>query len=241
MIGTTGRLSRLDTIYQVETPEGIDLCATLAGPVVRILAYLIDFMLRGIVLTVLMIVLFFTGKTGMGLFLVLSFLLEWFYPILFEVYAKGQTPGKKAMGIVVVNDDLTPIRWSPSLIRNLLRAADFFPFFYLGGIFSMVLSHHFQRLGDLSAGTLVVYQEDSKAALPLPNCQPHTPPIPLSLEEQVAVIAFTQRHTQLSLARQQELAEIVAALLQCEGDQAVTRLQGLGCWLLGDRREAARF
>lgn len=225
----------LDTRYQVETPEGIDLLADLAGPTVRIMAYSIDLMWRGAVLTGLMLVLFFAGKTGIGLFLVLSFLVEWFYPVLFEVYAQGQTPGKKAMHITVVNDDLTPIRWSPSLVRNLLRAADFFPFFYLGGIFCMVVSTHFQRLGDLAAGSLVIYKAAVQEKLPLPDCPPRTPPIPLSLEDQIAVITFTQRHTQLSFARQEELAEIVTLPLQCEKDHAVTHLQGIGCWLLGKR------
>ncbi len=227
----------LDTQYQVETPEGIDLEAALAGPVVRILAYAIDLILRSIVLTVLMIVLFFAGKTGMGLFLVLSFLLEWFYPVLFEVYAGGQTPGKKAMQIAVVNDDLTPICWSPALVRNLLRAADFFPFFYLGGLICMALGSKFQRLGDLAAGSLVIYREPPKAALSLPNRPPRSPQLSLSLEDQVAVIAFTQRHGQLSRARQQELAEILSDVLPCGSDQAVGHLQGIGIWLLGDRGE----
>lgn len=231
----------LDTRYQVETPEGIDLHAALAGPVVRILAYAIDLMWRSAVLTIFMLLLFFAGKTGIGFFLLLSFLMEWFYPVLFEVYAKGQTPGKKAMGIVVVNDDLTPIRWSPSLIRNLLRAADFFPFFYLGGIFCIVAGAKFQRLGDLAAGSLVIYRESSNTELTLPDCVPRPAPIPLVLEDQLALIAFTQRHTELSFARQQELAEIVAVPLQCDRDHAVAYLQGLGSWLLGDRGETTRF
>jgi len=227
----------LDTHYPVETPEGIDLHAALAGPVVRILAYLMDLMLRGVLLTVFMMVFFFAGKTGTGLFLVLSFLLEWFYPVLFEVYAKGQTPGKKAMQIAVVNDDLTPIRWSPSLVRNLLRAADFFPFFYLGGLICMILGKQFQRLGDLAAGSVVIYQEQPKTALSLPDCRPRCPQLVLSLQDQVAVIAFAQRHAALSGARQQELADILSGQLPCGSDQAVAYLQGMGCWLLGDRGE----
>ncbi len=130
----------LDTLYQVETPEGIDLHAQLAGPVPRIVAYAIDITIRMIVILVVSIVLAFTGNTGIGLILLISFLLEWFYPVFFEVYRQGQTPGKKQMKLIVVNDDLTPVNFGTSLIRNLLRFTDFFPVFYLGGLLCMVVS-----------------------------------------------------------------------------------------------------
>ena len=79
----------------VETPEGIDLNAVLAGPVSRILAYLTDISIRSMVLMVLFPLSLLIGKAGMGIFLLITFLLEWFYPVIFEVYFKGQTPGKK--------------------------------------------------------------------------------------------------------------------------------------------------
>lgn len=226
----------LDTRYQVETPEGIDLHAQVAGPVPRILAYLMDVMLRGVVLFALSLVLYAAGNAGAGLLLVLAFLLEWFYPVLFEVYAGGQTPGKKAMQLTVVNDDLTPVNWSTSMVRNLLRAADFCPFAYFLGLLCMTLSRHFQRLGDLAAGTLVIHQEQEMACLSLPDIPPRTPPVPLSLEDQVAVISFTQRHQQLTRSRQQELAAIVQDLMQSDREHVVEHLQGMGCWLLRGQR-----
>lgn len=226
----------LDTRYQVETPEGIDLYAQLAGPVPRILAYLIDVMLRAAVLCALSLVLYAAGNAGTGLLWVLAFVLEWFYPVLFEVYARGQTPGKKAMQLTVVNDDLTPINWSPSIVRNLLRAADFCPFAYFLGLICMTLSRHFQRLGDLAAGTLVIHQEQNMENVPLPAVPPCAPPVALALEDQVAVIGFTQRHQQLTRSRQQELAMIVQDLMQSDSAHAVEQLQGIGCWLLRGQR-----
>lgn len=226
----------LDTRYQVETPEGIDLHAQLAGPVPRILAYLIDVMLRGAMLFALSLILYAAGNAGTGLLLVLAFLLEWFYPVLFEVYAKGQTPGKKVMQLMVVNDDLTPVNWSPSIVRNLLRAADFCPFAYVLGLLCMTLSRHFQRLGDLAAGTLVIHHEQEMESLSLPAVPSRTPPVALSLEDQVAVIGFTQRHQQLTRSRQQELAAIVQDLMQSDSEHAVEHLQGMGCWLLRGQR-----
>ena len=128
------------------------MCVITPGPVPRSLAYLIDLGLRAVVLIVVSMVLGFAGAGGVGIILVLSFLLEWFYPVVFEVYRNGQTPGKKYLGLMAVNDDLTPVNWSTSTVRNLLRAVDFFPFAYLGGFACMVLSSRFQRMGDLAAG-----------------------------------------------------------------------------------------
>jgi uncharacterized RDD family membrane protein YckC len=139
-----------------ETPEGIDLGLRVAGPISRALAWIIDAFIRYSVLFALSTVLASLLSFGMGLFLILLFLLEWFYPVVFEV-VRGATPGKKAMGLLVVHDNGTPVGWSASMIRNLLRSVDFLPFFYCAGLISILLNSRFKRLGDLAAGTLVVY------------------------------------------------------------------------------------
>ena len=226
----------LDTRYQVETPEGIDLYAQLAGPAPRIIAYLIDVMIRGVCLFVLYQTLAVAGRGGIGILLILTFLLEWFYPVLFEIYSNGQTPGKKAMKLAVVHDDLTPIHWNASIIRNLLRAADFFPFAYCLGIVSMMLNGNFQRLGDIAAGALVIHQESGMNHASLPNVPPRTPPVALSVEDQIAVIGFAQRHEQLTPSRQRELAAIVQDVMRSDREHAVEHLQGVGCWLLRGQR-----
>jgi len=227
----------LDTSYHVETPEAIDLTAQLAGPVVRVLAFAIDFAYRVIALIVLMIVLGFTGEAGWGIFLIMWFVAEWFYPVLFEVLRKGQTPGKKSMGIAVVNDDLTPITWSTSLIRNLLRAADIIPFGYTLGLLVMCSTQNFQRLGDLAAGSVVIHRrnETNNDLDTLPDVASHPPPVALSINDQVAFTGFSQRHAQLSEGRKQEIADILKDVTHKEGDSAVKYLQGVGNWLLGNR------
>ena len=99
------------------------------------------------------------GGAGMGLWLILMFLMEWFYPVLFEVLARGQTVGKMALGIRVLCDDGTPVGWYQSTVRNFLKFVDFLPVLYGAGLLSMLLQKDFKRLGDLAAGTLVVYAE----------------------------------------------------------------------------------
>jgi uncharacterized RDD family membrane protein YckC len=228
-------VEQLDTLHLVETPEGIDLQSELAGPVVRALAYLIDILIRSLILTLLSIVLAFAGVAGVGGILIVSFLLEWFYPVWFEVYRNGQTPGKKYMGIAVVNDDLTPITLSSSIIRNLLRFVDFLPFGYLAGLTTMVLTRRFQRLGDLAASSLVIYRNPTREHSALRDETPQPPPVPLSVEDQIAIIAFTERHQELSAARQEELADILSEITHKRGDKNIRYLRSIGNWLLGVR------
>ena len=224
----------IDTRYQIETPEGIDLQADLAGPSPRALAFLVDFAIRIAVYIAASIVLGLAGW-AYGFFLVLVFLLEWFYPVVFEVMLKGQTPGKQIMGLVVVNDDLTPVTWQASIIRNLLRTADILPMGYLFGLSSMLISQRFQRLGDLAAGTLVVHKIPAPKPAELPSCPPVAPAQAMELDEQTAVVIFTERHGQLTDSRKQELANILFPLHGLENEQAVNHLHGLGRWLLGDK------
>lgn len=228
---------QLDTFYSVETPENIDLHADLAGPVPRVLAYAIDVGIRALILFVLWLVVLPFGLAGGGIWLVLSFLLEWFYPVAFELLRGGQTPGKKMLGIAVVHDDLTPLRFGTSMVRNLLRVADFLPFAYLGGLICMTCNTRFQRFGDIAAGTVVIHRRTPGAAGTLPDCHPHTPPFALALEDQRALIEFAQRQGQLSQARQEELATILAPTLESapRGADAVRFWRGVGAWLLGAR------
>lgn len=227
----------LDTSYHVETPEAIDLSAQLAGPVPRALAYAIDLGIRFIVLALLMIMLAFMGVAGWGVFLIMMFVFEWFYPVYFEVLKAGQTPGKKRMNIAVVNDDLTPVTWSTSLIRNLLRAADALPNFYMLGFTSMCVSKHFQRFGDLAAGSLVIHRRDAEVVVnSLPDVTAYPPPVALDIEDQVAFTGFAQRQAQLSEGRKQELANILSDMTGKTGQSSVDYVQGVGNWLLGSRQ-----
>ena len=71
------------------------------------------------------------------------------------------TPGKKRQGIYVCHDDGTPISLSSSMTRNLLRVADFLPIGFGVGALTMMFTKRSQRIGDIVAGTLVVYQHQN--------------------------------------------------------------------------------
>ena len=227
---------KLDTLTLVETPEGIDLQAELVGLVPRALAYVVDFLIRLAVLIVFAIVSSLLGKAGSGLYLIVFFILEWWYPVLFEVYRGGQTWGKKLFNIKVVNDDLTPVKFSASLIRNLLRTADFFPLFYVFGIISVVVSRRFQRLGDLAAGTVVVYSKrESKETVLLENVVVVSPSHSLTEEQQMAFMNFALNRNNISQDRQNEIAEIIRPCLPNNVEDSTAYVRGVGKWLLGAR------
>ena len=94
----------LDTARHVATPEGIEISLRVAGPVPRALAYLIDLSIRAAIMFGLSLAISALGQFGMAVFLLTAFFLEWLYPVFFEVLASGATPGKRSMGLIVLND-----------------------------------------------------------------------------------------------------------------------------------------
>src|SRR6185312_9884494 len=153
----------------------------------RALAWSVDFVLRVAVVFVVMMVAGPLGAAGTGIALITAFFVEWLLPAWFETRWNGQTPGKRAMGIAVLNDDGTPLRWPGALTRNLLRAVDFLPLLYGVGLVAMLANRDFKRLGDLAAGTVVVYSSEKITSdRRIPEAMPIVPPVPLDLEEQRA-------------------------------------------------------
>ena len=224
----------IDTLRHIETPEGVALSLRVAGPVARVLAWSVDSLIRYGALWVLLMALAVLGKGGLGLWLIILFLAEWLYPTMFEVYAGGATPGKKVLGLKVIHANGTPVDWPGALIRNLLRAVDFLPLLYGFGLVTMLCNHDFQRLGDLAAGTLVIYRDPPTAAPQLPPGPALPPPFPLSSAEQQLLIDFAERSAALNPERQAELADFLAGQTGLYGVVGVERLCAHARWLAGE-------
>lgn len=79
------------------------------------------------------------------------------YFVLME-WRVGGTLGKLFMQVQVVNRAGGRISFQASLVRNVLRVVDAFPFLvpYLVGLLVVAASSNNQRVGDMAAGTLVV-------------------------------------------------------------------------------------
>lgn len=229
----------LDSSISYETPEGIQIQLPIAGPLIRGLAWLIDFLIRSVVYIIAVIALSSLGEVGQGILLIGLFFGEWLYPTIFEVM-KGASPGKMIMGLYVTMDDGTALTWQAGLTRNLLRAVDFLPFLYITGLICSLCNRNFQRIGDLVAGSLVVYKEENKQLHSEKNVyKPKALPLPFTAREQRILLHFQDRHDNISESRKIELANILAPVINHKDQEAVDILNQYAAWVRGaDAQEA---
>ena len=163
-------------LHQVISTEKVPLVYLVAGLGSRFLAWLIDMVIMiGLVyVAVVMAAVWEVAREGFGIAvgLVLSFFLQWGYFVLFEWLWHGQTPGKRAIGIRVIDLQGTGISFGQAVVRNVLRVVDglpllvpdLVPVMYGVGFLVAACNPEQRRLGDLAAGTLVVYVEAKKRA-----------------------------------------------------------------------------
>lgn len=225
----------LDTRRAVETPEGVSIVLHLAGPLPRALAYAVDVIVRSVILIGLATVLGIFGEVGSGLLLVAIFVAEWFYPVFFEVLGGGRTPGKRWLQLQVLHDDGTPIGWTASVMRNLLRVADFMPLAYGSGLVCSMFHPEFKRLGDIAAGTVVVHRDSESGVHGVPRAASERPSVRLTVPEQHAILQFAERGEKLGAARAAELADHASAITGRRGPESAEALVRLANWLVGRR------
>ena len=178
--GSARQAPPLDTVAEIETPEHIRFRYQLAGPARRMVAYLIDLTIRGIIVGLVILVLSLSSVLvsdgfSVGATLLLVFAIEWGYYVLCESLWSGRTPGKRSMNLRVLKEGGYPTGFLDIALRNLLRAADFLPMAYSVGLAVMGLDARFRRLGDMVAGTIVVV-EDLATHRPWPQSSPRHPP-----------------------------------------------------------------
>lgn len=145
----------------ITTPEGINFSLQLAGPVLRFLAWSVDFAVVAGVMILLNAIIGLLGIIShdiaaavMGLS---YFAVSIGYSIALEWYWNGQTIGKRLLRLRVMDEKGLKIHASQIIIRNLLRVVDLFPAFYFVGGLTSLISRHRQRLGDIAANTIVVF------------------------------------------------------------------------------------
>jgi uncharacterized membrane protein SpoIIM required for sporulation/uncharacterized RDD family membrane protein YckC len=155
-----------DRQLELETPEHVAIGFDLAGPGSRFAAFLVDgviifLALLAIIITTFIIAILVVptilGPATLAGGLLLSFALFWGYFVFYEGFREGQTPGKRRLGLRVVQEGGYPLTLRGAAVRNLMRVIDVqpLPSWLLGGAFIM-LHPRAQRLGDIAAGTIVV-------------------------------------------------------------------------------------
>lgn len=145
----------------VVTPEGVLLDYRPAGVATRTMGRLIDLALQLTIGYIALVVLALTLVQGAVTPVIIvaiasAFLLLFGYPVAFEVFGGGRTPGHRATGTRVICLDGGPVRFRHAAIRSMLFLVDGLATFGFGGAVSVLVTARGQRLGDLAAGTMVV-------------------------------------------------------------------------------------
>lgn len=147
----------------VVTPEAVALSLPTATVGTRALAVLIDQLIIGTGLTVLALAQlalgvggFVPGWLALAILLVLSFSLQFGYPIGFETLLRGRTPGKLALGLRVVTVEGGPIRLRHAAIRAMVGVVELLGTLGAVAVITSLSTRRGQRLGDLAAGTVVI-------------------------------------------------------------------------------------
>ena len=165
----------LREVVSIETPELVRFEYTLAGVGSRAAAALIDhaILLAVTVALGVLLVLLLRCSAGFGaavtdlaqraggwflaLLLLAQFVLQWGYYVLFEALWDGQTPGKRWLGLRVVQDGGYSVSFGASAARNIARILDMQPLSTYGvALLAVGVSKTGKRLGDHLAGTIVV-------------------------------------------------------------------------------------
>lgn len=240
---------KIDTLQAIELGDGVEITLRVSGPFARAMALLIDYLIILGILIVLGIITSIVAigvndNIAVGVMLLALFFLSWGYFSFFEIGKKAATPGKRVLGIRVVDRSGNRATAGQIFVRNILRYVDMLPGLpsgsmgifvggYGAGLMTCFLSQKFQRLGDLVANTVVVYDKSvkhGKSSMP-PALESVAPPVALTREEQAAIAAFKNRGGLWSEARRIELANHATAVTG-ESDRAgLTKLLGMAHWL----------
>ena len=205
----------------IATPEGVEVELTLAGIGSRFMAGAVDFGIQLVVIIALGVILQPAAGAGAAIFTSASFLLIFFYDVLFEVLGGGRTPGKRMNGLRVVRSGGRPITLVRSALRNILRLIDILPGFYAVGMAVIFISPKNQRVGDLAAGTHVVrdrhgdrrVREPALAAIDATPAQTWDTSA-VSSEDVAAVRSFLERRDGLRGESRNALAAELASRLR---------------------------
>ncbi len=165
-------------IITITTPFNIDLEFKVADFGKRVLAWLIDVV---VICTYYYIVQNFilkpigvNARESTVAYLLILILPVMAYQLCFEIFFNGQTPGKKAVGIKIIDIEGKEPSWGQYIIRWILGLGNYviysmplliiinplfiilLMFFYIPDVIVIAVSRKLQRIGDLAAGTVLI-------------------------------------------------------------------------------------
>jgi uncharacterized membrane protein SpoIIM required for sporulation/uncharacterized RDD family membrane protein YckC len=154
----------------VDSATGVDVTLPVAGPGARSFAFLIDWAIRTVLSVAWYVVAALLHNGSWSIVAPLVPDAHWFifvvappasiyflYHPVWEVATRGLTPGKRMAGLQIVARDGSSPGIGSLLTRNVFRLVDSFPLAYALGLVTTMYTRYNVRVGDLAAGTLLVY------------------------------------------------------------------------------------
>ncbi len=210
----------------IVTPEAVVLDLETAGFASRAAAAAIDLAIQFTMLFFVMIVigLALAGSvgesTGNTVIAFVIFGVLFGYPIAFETWWRGRTPGKAALRLRAVTVDGAPIHLREATLRAMGGIVDrLLPPGGITGVLFVIGSSRHQRLGDLLAGTIVI--RDPRQYVPAPALWYSAPwgleeyaeaidPSAITSEQYTVLRSFLTRVDTLAPAARQTIATDLA-------------------------------
>jgi uncharacterized RDD family membrane protein YckC len=164
----------------IHTTDAMQLSLPIAGMGGRCFAFIIDWHIRLLMALAWFFgaLIFITGNTSTDIldqalienssqvFYVAAlpaFLIYFFYHPALEVLMHGCTPGKRMVGVRIVSSvGLTP-SVGALLTRNIFRIIDSLPVWYIVGLATALFHPRQLRIGDIAAGTVLIYEQKLSA------------------------------------------------------------------------------
>ena len=172
----------------VDSATGIDVSLAVAGPGARSYAFIVDWHIRIILALAWYVVaaLLYNGSWSLippvgphvrwfTLVLLPSSAIYFLYHWVLELAMHGRTPGKRVAGVHIVTRDGGAPTAGALLARNVFRLVDSLPVFYGIGLMVVALTDEHVRIGDMAAGTLLVYERSGDAPAPAGAPRPGSP------------------------------------------------------------------
>jgi uncharacterized RDD family membrane protein YckC len=154
----------------VDSVTGVDVALPVGGPGARSFAFVIDWAIRTVVSVAWYVVAALLHNHNWDVVAPLNPDAAWFvyvvappaaiyflYHPAWEVTTRGLTPGKRMAGVQIVSRDGGAPGVGSLLTRNVFRLVDSFPIAYALGLLVTLFTRNHVRIGDLAAGTLLVY------------------------------------------------------------------------------------
>ena len=169
----------------VDSVTGVDVALPVAGPGARSFAFLIDWLIRAILSIAWYVIAAMQHNHGWNIAAPLTPDSAWFvyvvappaaiyflYHPVWEVVTRGRTPGKRMAGVQIVSRDGGAPGVGALLARNVFRLIDSFPVAYAVGLVTAMVTRNHVRIGDLAAGTLLIYVHQDTELVRYPGIQP---------------------------------------------------------------------